>query len=479
MPALQTSPVALVSNLRALPGAAPHWDHDPAAEQAVLGAILLEEHRSSRVWDRVSSIVSATDFHIPANGLVFEAMARLSGRLAPIDLVTVCAELSAMGRLNTAGGAQYVGTLSDYAPVAAHCENHARIVADHSARRKVAAYARGLGIRAQDLSRPISTTLAGALVALESVPLPGVQAPTMSGDVEHYFATLDGRVPPASPPVPTGVADLDMALRGGFRRGSFLLVGLPGTGKTTLAMQMVASIASTHGPVLVVSKEQTRDELNAIFLANLARLPLAKVIDAREHPDRSPFSIGEFERLHRAANKLHSLPIHVVDPSTQGCPDTVMEIVAIARGMNPRPVFIVIDNLGELATREKFRERDLAMVEKMTDLRGAKNQLKIPILTLAHPNRDAEKGVRGRRLRGSDIAGGAPAERICDGLILMHREDKHATRDHTSEPPVPGCVELYSSKVRGLTDAMYCEVMAISSEHRFAARRHQDDLGSP
>ena len=115
----------------------------------------------------------------------------------------------------------------------------------------------------------------------------------------------------------------------------------------------------------------------------------------------------------------------------------------------------------------------------MTDLRGAKNQLEIPILTLAHPNLDAAKGTRERRLRGSDIAGGAPAERICDGLILMHREDQHPTRNHASEPPVPGCVELYSSKVRGLTDAMYCEVMAISGEHRFASRQREDDFGSP
>jgi replicative DNA helicase len=346
MPPLQASPVALVSNLRALPGAAPHWDHDPAAEQAVLGAVLLEEHGATQVWDRVSAIVSATDFHVPANGLVFEAMARLSERLAPIDVITICAELRAMGRLNTAGGAQYVGTLSDCVSGTAQCESHARIVLDHSVRRKVAELARGLGIRAQDLSRPISTTLAGALVALGSVPLPGVQAPTMSGDVERYFDTLEGKVPPASLPVPTGVADLDMALRGGLRRGSFLLVGQPGTGKTTLAMQMAASVASTHGPVLVISKELTRDELNDIFLANLGRLPLAKVIDAREHPDKSPFTDGELERLRCAANKLHSLPIHVLDSSTQGCPKTVMEIVAIARGMNPRPVFIVIDNLG-------------------------------------------------------------------------------------------------------------------------------------
>jgi hypothetical protein len=168
------------------------------------------------------------------------------------------------------------------------------------------------------------------------------------------------------------------------------------------------------------------------------------------------------------------LPVHVMDPSTQGCPNTVIEILAMAQGMKPRPALIVIDNLGELGTREKHRERDLGVMEKMQDLRRAKNVLQIPILTLAHPNNEALKGTYARRLRGSDIAGGAPAERICDGVILMHREDKHPTCDHSKEAPVAGLVELYSSKVRGLSERVYCEVMAVAAEHRFSSRLNPD-----
>lgn len=50
----------------------------------------------------------------------------------------------------------------------------------------------------------------------------------------------------------------------------------------------------------------------------------------------------------------------------------------------------------------------------------------------------------------------------------MHREDRYVTRDHAVDPPTPGCVALYSTKVRGLSQALYWQVLAVPDEHRFA-----------
>ena len=147
----------------------------------------------------------------------------------------------------------------------------------------------------------------------------------------------------------------------------------------------------------------------------------------------------------------------------------------MARGMRPAPVLIVIDNLGELAARGQYGTRtDLATEEKMRDLRRAKNFLKIPILTLAHPTSAARSGARPRRIAEGDIAGGQASTRVCDGVLLMHREDKHPTRDHTKDPPTPECVEIYSGKVRGVSRPVYVEAIARISEHRFVSRQTRD-----
>ena len=461
------------STVRALPPPAPVWDHDHEAERAVLAAVLLDGAGEYGAWARVSAVLGARDFHHPNHAVVFDAMGRLAGRMEPIDVVTLSAELRAMERLNTVGGAQFLGELTDTIPVVAHCDTHARIVLEHSARRKVAEIARGLALRAHDLSRPIAATLAGVQAALDAVPLPSVAIPTMEGVVETYFATLEGALPAGPPPVPTAWADLDDALLGGLRPGSYLLVGMPGTGKTTLALQWAIAVAARVGPVLFVEHELDRAEVGNAMLAMIAGVPFARVRAASERPTVPLLTQDELTALTNAGNVLHALPIRVADAATQGFPRTVAEVVAHARAMSPRPALIVIDNLGEMKARGRHRDAGEEMAEKMADLRHARKLLGVPILTLAHPNREAAKGAMTRRLRLSDIAGGAAAERMCDGALLVHREDLHPTRDHQKEPCEAGVLEVYSPKWRGV-GAMFCELASVPARHRYASRRRRD-----
>lgn len=70
----------------------------------------------------------------------------------------------------------------------------------------------------------------------------------------------------ASPPdvVSTGVPGLDDVMGGGFTRSRlFLLEGVPGSGKTTIALQFLIAAARRGEPVLYVSLSETADELAA------------------------------------------------------------------------------------------------------------------------------------------------------------------------------------------------------------------------
>jgi circadian clock protein KaiC len=62
-----------------------------------------------------------------------------------------------------------------------------------------------------------------------------------------------------------GIDGLDDILLGGFTRDRlFLVEGMPGSGKTTLAMQFLLSGAAAGEPVLYVTLSETADELRAI-----------------------------------------------------------------------------------------------------------------------------------------------------------------------------------------------------------------------
>jgi circadian clock protein KaiC len=68
---------------------------------------------------------------------------------------------------------------------------------------------------------------------------------------------------------PTGIPGLDAILNGGLSRGRlFLVEGVPGSGKTTLAMQFLMDGARRGEPVLYITLSETREELEAVAKAH-------------------------------------------------------------------------------------------------------------------------------------------------------------------------------------------------------------------
>src|SRR5688572_6053690 len=64
---------------------------------------------------------------------------------------------------------------------------------------------------------------------------------------------------------PTAIAGLDDVLSGGLTRNRlFLIEGMPGSGKTTLALQFLRAAVGRGEPVLYVTLSETEEELRAV-----------------------------------------------------------------------------------------------------------------------------------------------------------------------------------------------------------------------
>lgn len=440
------------------------WRHDLPAERAVLASCLLDPE----AWDVVAPLVAEGDFYHPAHGVIFAAMAAVRARGEPIDVLTVCAQLRQADRLNTVGGAQVLGELTDTIPMTAWCDVHARLIVERAARRRAVEHAEAFVARAKS-GAPLGAELADVMAKLDAVPLPVAGTPTLEADVEHHAAVIEGTAERRRL-LPTGCAALDRALGGGLASGVVMLLGLPGAGKTTLALQWAIHAATHAGPVYFWSGEQGRDEVVVSALATAGAVPL----DVARDPRRNRPTPDQAVRLDRAFNDVHGMALHVADDTTKGRPLTVAGIVAAIRALNAtakarggkRVVLAVVDNLLELEPREKHRNAWDAVIANMDDLRRARKLLGIPIVVICHPNGDPMKGHLYRRLRTGDIAGGKAVGRKADAILCLHREDVHPTRDHKKDPAVPGLLQVYSDKVRGV-GRVYAELMELKSEHRF------------
>ncbi len=107
--------------------------HDVAAEQCVLGGMLLSKDAISDVIE----VIRPADHYRPAHQLVHEAILDLYARGEPADPITVSNELTRRGELARIGGAPYLHTLIASVPTAANAGYYARIVRERAILRRL------------------------------------------------------------------------------------------------------------------------------------------------------------------------------------------------------------------------------------------------------------------------------------------------------------------------------------------------------
>ncbi len=205
--------------------------HDLAAEQCVLGGMMLSKDAISDVFD----VIKGHDYYRPAHQIVHEVILDLYARGEPADAVTVAAELTRRGEIARVGGAPYLHTLIASVPTAANAGYYARIVRERAILRRLVE----VGTRivqlgyagdgdADDLVDRAEAEIYSVTdrrVSEDFMPL----AEIMPGALEEIEAigsrggTLAG--------VPTGFADLD-ALTNGLHPGQMIVIAArPAMGK--------------------------------------------------------------------------------------------------------------------------------------------------------------------------------------------------------------------------------------------------------
>lgn len=308
---------------------------DDYAERATIAAALLDAEGAERAFDRIAAVITAADFHDPRHATLWESIAALRARGEPLDVVTLAAELNTRGRLLTVGGPQYIGELTDVALLPsytlAHCEAHARIVADHAARRRA--------LRAGDeytarlrAGEPVEAARAHLDAATERRP--AHQAALVGSDMEALAELYERRRSRQEIPLPTPWGAVNDSLAGGLWPGMYVLVGGTGAGKTQWAVQAAVQAALAGASSLYLALELSRVDLAARVVGALAGVPWSELLRGYCHPSHA-------QRVNDAMNTAHGLPLHV----EAGVPFGYGADTLAARAWSLRPSLVVLDYL--------------------------------------------------------------------------------------------------------------------------------------
>lgn len=451
---------------------------DLEAERAVLATLLIEGFDDRRTaWLAASSILSAADFYEPRYGAIWQGLAALYERGAEVDVITLCAQLRAVERLNTAGGAQAIGALTDDIATTAHVVAHAKIVATLAASRRVGQL---LAVTARKIAggADLAATHAKLLDELRAVRIPGpAVAPLLGAEVLPWSKEIERRVDGTEAPLlSTGLGDLDHAFGGGLGSGMVLVAARPRIGKTALVLQVALDAADAlRRPVYMLSLEMSRRQLLRAAIACLGRVNLSHVQSPRE------LAAHEWAPMYAAANRLDDgLPLYAHDDQTPGCPRTVPELAAALAALPARPAAVVVDHVGKLLPVGRHRDRKEQLREIGDALHRLGMALDVPILTLVHIGRGVAKDGLYRRPRIEDIVESATLEADADAVLLLHREDMCPTKKYTpAEPAEPGLTHALVTKTRWGEPGRVAMMRFHGAHQRFASVHRPDGRAAP
>ncbi|MBP6832390.1 MAG: AAA family ATPase [Deltaproteobacteria bacterium] len=311
---------------------------DLQAERAVLAAALLDGEGHERIIPRIATILKSGDFYDPRHALLWEVVLALHTRGEPVDVLTVVAELRVRDRLNTVGGAQYVGELTDEIPTLSHCESHARIVWDLAERR------RALEAYQAATHRLLSgEALPAVRVALDR-SLGTMQdqagATRVGQDVESMLDTMWARRTGQEVAMATPWGPVDSLLGGGLWPGMYVLVGGTGSGKTQWAVQVAVEAARRGQSALYLALELSRQDLAARVMGTLSGVAWSRIL-------RGTLDDVEVAQVMEAARAAEQLAFH----TECGPPFGYGAETLASRAWALKPSLIVIDYLQLCAGR--------------------------------------------------------------------------------------------------------------------------------
>ena len=357
--------------------------HDIAAEQCVLGGMLLSKDAISDVLE----VIRPHDYYRPAHQLVHEVVLDLYGRGEPADAVTVAAELTKRGDLTRVGGAPYLHTLIASVPTAANAGYYARIVRERAILRRLVE----VGTRIVQLGYSGDGD-ADELVDRAEAEIYGVSDRRVSEDYHPLSEIMPGALDEieaigsrggALTGVPTGFSDLD-ALTNGLHPGQMIVIAArPALGKSTLALDLARAAAVKHGlPCVIFSLEMGRNEITMRLLSAEARVPLHSMRTGQ-------MSDEDWTRLARRMSEVVEAPLYIDDSPNM----SMMEIRAKCRRLKQRHdlKLVIIDYLQLMSSPKRVENRQQEVSEMSRSLKLLAKELDVPVIAVAQLNRGPEQ----------------------------------------------------------------------------------------
>ena len=399
--------------------------HDLSAEQAVLGSMLID----SSCIRTVAGKLREADFGQILNQKIYAVMVSMDMDGRAVDGLTVADALHASDDTR-----RYLAELMEATPTSANVMEYAAIVQE-CARRRGLKSALGTALEALDNGADQADVLPGLETTISDINArSGSDLLEPQEQLDRFFRHRERIDGGEAPYVRTGLRQLDKLLGGGMvKTGLYFLAARPGMGKTALAIAIAEYVASTIGPVAMVSMEMSDEQVTARRMAALAKLDSSVILT-------ETMTEAEYRKASEAARIIGRTPLYV----TAGKAYTPGRMASMVRGRKDCRL-VVVDHFS-LFLLPGRQASHIEYASAAHTLKRLAQAMDAPVLCLAQLNRENESR-NDKRPRISDLRATGAAEEDADGVILLHREDYYDPK-FERKPQEPVVVEATLAKNR-------------------------------
>jgi len=406
------------------------------AEQAVLGAILLE----STVINQVLEVLIPEDFYKDAHRKIFIAMIDLDRDNKPIDLLTLFDHLKSRGNLlEEVGESSYLTYLTELVPTTDNVNYYAKLVKEKSIVRNLVMAATDIAHRGNDdnvdldefIDRAEHTILD---IAQNKIKPSFYDSRELAVKALEIIEQLHARKELITG-IATGFEKLDYMTSGLQVADLVIIAARPGLGKTSLSLNIAAHAALEHGKSIgIFSLEMTKEQLMLRMLSNKSKVNFSSIRSGYIKDD-------DLEKLVHAADELGQAKIYIDDTPAI----TVLEIRAKARRQQRDKGLdmIIVDYLQLMrgSRRSESREREIAEISG--SLKALAKELSIPVIAISQLSRQTESRSD-RRPQLADLRESGAIEQDADLVLFIHRADVYRKDPEEKD----GIAELIIGKQR-------------------------------
>jgi len=392
-------------------------------EDSVLGCLMMYPDTVDSAIDELND---SDIFYKTENRLIFIALRELyakTGSGKGIDIKTICEQLNKKGKLDDAGGAYYVSSLTSTVTTSLHFEMHIKILKEKYMSRRL------IGICSQSMSasfnqeKDIFDLLSDTENAIAKVSETEIAKDTQKIDsvfgqsLKNIEQKVKDRRDGISSDVNFGFRELDVAT-GGLHPGDLTIIAArPGMGKTAFALTTARNVVINQSkPVAFFTLEVTSEQIVNRLISMESGIELTLIRDGRLEDD----DLSKITNL----NDLINSNLYIDDTSSL----SMSELRSKCRRLKNRSniELIIVDYIQlmrfEFEKGQKFnRDQEIGNISR--GLKSLAKELSVPVIALSQLSRAVETRGGDKRPQLSDLRESGSIEQDADNVAFIYRPE--------------------------------------------------------